>query len=91
MPWVLQILWLIALFVGIGIAIYISFWILLVMFAIGIIAVIWVHLRDFLLEKGILNPVPGVPNGIIIEQEPETTVTLIDGDFTRVEDEAKKE
>lgn len=92
MNWFLQILWFIVLIVGVAFAIYVSLWVLLAMFCIGVLAVVWVHLRDFLLEKGILNPTPGVPSGIIIDQEPgEKPVTLIDAEFTRVEETEKKE
>ena len=62
------------------------FWVLLVIFGVGLIAVIWSHLKDYLLKKGILNPRPGVP----LEEQGEEIVTptiTIEGDYKRVDSE----
>lgn len=80
----MQLLVTIAMFIGIALAVWIGIWILLALFALGLVMVIWSHLRDYLLRKGILNPTPGVPpSGVIIE---ETTTTVIDADYTRVDE-----
>lgn len=92
MPWIMQMVWFALLFIGIGLALWISFWVLLVLFGLGVVMILWTHLRDFLLAKGILNPTPGVPpDGIIIEHEADRVTTLIEGDFERVEDEKTKQ
>lgn len=86
MPWLIQILWFGLLFVGLIVALWIGFWLLLALFVIGVAMVLWTHLRAYLLAKGILNPTPGVPpSDVIREAETTTTTTLIEGDFTRVE------
>ena len=80
----------VVLFVGIALALWVGIWILLAVFAIGIVLVIWAHLKDFLLKKGILNPTPGLrPDGVIIDHEPQAqeNVTLIEGDYKRVDSE----
>ncbi len=77
--------WFTLLFLGMALALWIGFWLLLVLFALGVMAVIWSHLRVYLLKKGILNPTPGVrSSNVIIESE--TTITTIEGDFKRVEE-----
>ena len=80
-----KILTTIAFIIGLGLAV----WILGILFVglavIGIIGYGIYFARDFLTEKGILNPTPGVP----LEQ-PEQ-ITIIEGDFTRVHDETLKQ
>ncbi len=78
MPWVLQMLGFALFLIGIGIALWVSLWLLVFLFAVGIIAVIWSHLRGYLLAKGILNPTPGIP------PQPGDT-TIIEGSFTHLE------
>lgn len=56
---------------------------LLVVFVIGYGLYIG---RDFLTKKGILNPRPGVP----IDEQQEN-VTIIEGDFERIEGSEKKD
>lgn len=79
-----RILSTIAAIIGLGLAI----WILGILFvglaAIGIIGYGIYLARDFLTDKGILNPTPGVAQ----EDEPER-ITIIEGDFTHVEEETK--
>ena len=87
MPWISQMLGFALLFFGIALALWVGIWILLAIFAIGIVLVVWAHVKDFLLKKGILNPTPGVPNGIIVEHEEQPNITLIEGDYTRVDSE----
>jgi hypothetical protein len=85
MPWIMQMAGFALLLLGMGIALWVSFWLLLFLFAVGVAAVVWTHLRDYLLAKGILNPRPGVP-----PEEPSSTskpTTTIEGDFKRVDSE----
>jgi hypothetical protein len=52
---------------------------------VGVIGYGLYFARDFLVEKGILNPSPGVTAA------PEEEITIIDGDFKTIEnDEAPK-
>lgn len=89
MSWVLQLLYMALVAVGIVIALWIGIWILLALLVVGVGMVIWSHLRDYLLAKGILNPRPGVPmDGVIIEEQ---NTTIIEGDFKRVEESEPKE
>ena len=86
MPWIMQMLGFAVLLLGIAFALWISFWLLLALFVGGLAMVIWSHLRDYLLAKGILNPRPGVP---IDEQTDAPSVTTIEGNFSRVDEAAK--
>lgn len=72
------------LLIGIAIALWVSFWLLVVLFALGALAVLWSHLRDYLVRKNILNPRPGVP---MSSAEEVVDVTVIEGDFTRITQE----
>lgn len=78
-----KILSTIALIIGLGLAV----WVGAILFAgIAVLAVIGYGIyfaRGFLTEKGILNPTPGVP------PEEAERITIIEGDFTRVEDKDK--
>lgn len=77
------------LLVGIAIALWVSFWVLLVLFIIGIGIVVWTHLREFLVNEGILNPRFGSNAGQANEPSPDAqpdTLT-IEGDYTRVDSE----
>jgi hypothetical protein len=87
MPLVKQVLGFALLLLGIGIALWVSFWLLLVLFCVGAVMVIGSHLRDYLLKKGILNPTPGVPPA----PPGEENAPVIDGDFTRIESKAISE
>ena len=82
MPWIMQMVGFALLLMGMGLAIWVSFWLLLFLFAVGVVAVLWTHLRVYLLAKGILNPTPGVP-----PEAPTENVTTIEGDFKRVDSE----
>ncbi len=81
MPWIMQMVGFALFLLGIGIALWVSFWLLAILFGIGLIAVIWSHLRDYLLRKGILNPTPGIPPAA------DADITVIEGNYTRVEAE----
>ena len=85
MPWISQMLGFALLFIGIAVAVYLSIWILLVVFAIGIVVVAWAHLKAFLLRKGILNPTPGVRRDFGEQQQ--GLPPVIDADYKRVDSE----
>ena len=87
MPWIMQMLWFALMCIGIAFAVWVSFWVLLVIFGLGILAVIWSHLRDFLLEKGVLNPTPGIPPSDADGEGSAPPPTVIEGDYTRVDSE----
>ena len=84
MPWIMQMVGFALLLLGMGVALWVSFWLLLFLFCVGVAAVLWAHLRDYLLTKGILNPTPGVP---LNEEDSDPSVTTIEGDFKRVDRE----
>jgi hypothetical protein len=88
MPWVLQMAGCALTLVCIAFVIWVGFWFFLALIAIGLTLASWRRIRRFLVDKGILNPVPGVPNGVIIEEEitPQTTKT-IEGDYKRLDSE----
>lgn len=89
MPWIMQMLGFALLLVGIAIALWVSFWLLLVLFILGISIVVWAQLREFLVAKGILNPrfasKPSHVEESTREAEPDTLT--IEGDYTRVDSE----
>ncbi len=89
MPWVMQMLGCAVTLIGIAFVVWVGFWFFLVLIAVGALLASWQHIRRYLVEKGILNPIAGVPNGVIIEEE-RTTTTIIEGDYKRV-DEVEKE
>ncbi len=86
MSWMLQFLWLAILVVGVVLALWVSLWVLLAIFALGVAAVIWAHVRDFLLAKGILNPTPGVAP-VVEEGADKALPPVIEGDYKRVDSE----
>ena len=79
MPWIIQMMGFGLLLLGIAFALWISFWVLLALFAIGLGMVLFSHLRAYFTAKGILNPIPGV------RPEPPEGVTIVEGDFERIE------
>lgn len=78
-----RILSTIAVIVGLGIAVWLSAILFVGLAALAVIGYGIYFARGFLTDKGILNPTPGVA-----QDEPER-ITIIDGDFTRVEEESK--
>ncbi len=87
MPWITQMVYFALLFLGIVLALYISFWVLLAVFSIGVVLVVWGQAKQFLLKKGILNPTPGIRQPLDGEYEAHENVTLIEGDYKRVDSE----
>lgn len=63
-----------------GLFLYFSAILFIGLAVVGVIAYGLYYARDFLIEKGILNPQVGVP-----PQTPEQ-ITIIEGDFERVEE-----
>ena len=68
--------------VAIGFVLWLSLWLFIVLFFVGSAAVAIVALRNFLLQKDILNPRPGIP--------PEEQGKVIEGDFERIEPDTKE-
>jgi hypothetical protein len=79
----MQMLGFALLLLGIGVALWVSLWLLVILFAVGLLAVVFSHTKHFLAEKGILNPTPGMPHEEIITPQ----VTVIEGDYQRVDSE----
>ena len=87
MPWIMQMGAFALMLLGLGLAIWVSFWLLLFIFSAALLMVSWGYIKAWLLEKGILNPEPGVPSsqeGEIIHSE---TSTVIETDYKRVDSE----
>ena len=83
MPWILQMFGFAVMLLGIGIALWVSVWLLVILFTVGVVVVIWSHLRDFLTKKGILNEKFGVPpEGAEVHEQ----VTIVEGEFTHVDE-----
>ncbi len=79
MPWFLQMLGFGVLLLGIGVALWVSLWLLVILFAIGVGMVVLSHVRAYLTAKGVLNPKPGV------RPEAPDGVTIVEGDFERID------
>lgn len=79
-----KILTTVAVIIGLGLAVWISAVLFIGLAVIGVFGYAIYFARDFLTEKGILNPTPGVP------YEPQEQITIIEGDFTRVEEKEKQ-
>jgi hypothetical protein len=86
MPWMMQMLGCAVSLLLIAFVLWVGFWFFLALMAVGVLIASWKHARRYLVEKGILNPIPGVPNGVVVEEEV-TTITTIDGDYKRVDEE----
>jgi hypothetical protein len=87
MPWLMQMIWFCVLLLGLAFALWIGFWLLLVIFSVSVIAVVWVNLRQFLVAKGIMNPTFGVPPSDAASGDDATpSMPMIEGEFTRVDD-----
>ena len=76
-----RLLFLIGTVIAIGVALWISITVFAFLLIAGGIAVLFVAARQFLVNKGILNPRPGMP----IDHAAEETITVIDGEFEQVE------
>ena len=73
----------IAVIIGLGLAVWISAILFIGIAAIAAVGYGLYFARGFLMEKGILNPTPGV-----VQDAPEQ-ITIIEGDFTRVDENEK--
>ena len=81
MPWLIQMLGFALFLLAIGLALWLSLWLLVILFVVGLTAVAFTRLRNYLTAKGILNPTPGIPP----HAEQSMHVTIVEGDFERVE------
>lgn len=88
MPWLLQMLGFGLFLVGVAIALWVSVWVLVVLFIIMTGYAILAGARDTLVKKGVLNPRPGLPPEEITESA-DTHITIVDGEFTRVDEEKR--
>lgn len=79
MPVIMQMLGVGLLLIGLGFAVWVSFWLLLVLFGIGAALVALSYIRGYLTAKGILNPTPGIP------PEQADHITIVEGDFERID------
>ncbi|MDX2095806.1 MAG: hypothetical protein SFW64_07720 [Alphaproteobacteria bacterium] len=86
MPWLFNLFGVALLMLGVLFAVWISFWVLLAVFALAVVLVIWSHLRAFLVAKGILSPRFDAPPDGEEGGEDAPTITIIEGDYTRVDD-----
>lgn len=79
MPLLFQLLWFFLVILGIAFAIWVGVWVMLALVVVGVLLALWSRIRSYLVEKGILNPIPGVP------MEPPSDVTVIEGEFIELE------
>ena len=86
MPWVMQRLGFGLFLLMIGVALWVSLWLLVILFGVAMVAVAYTFVRDKLTRNGILNPTPGVA-----PDHPQ--ITVVEGEFERVEsgERAKKD
>ena len=77
------------LLIGIAVALWVSFWLLVALFILGVVMVIWTHLREFLVRKGILNPRFSAKGdaGKGMHEADEAPSLTIEGDYKRVDSE----
>ena len=90
MPWIMQMAGCAMTILLVAFALWVGFWLVLVLATVSILIMSWRSIRVYLVAKGILNPMPGVPmGGVIIEEETTRTTTIIEGDYTRVDEEKR--
>lgn len=87
MPWITQMLGCAVTILGIAFALWLGFWVFLGLMVLGVLLSSAGYLRRVLTEKGIINPNLGVPPEDVVEEET-ATLTIIDGEFERMEDES---
>lgn len=75
------------LMLGIAFALWVSFWLLLVLFIIGICIVVWTHVREFLVRKGILSPRFATRHEASNTDDAAPPTLTIEGDYKRVDSE----
>lgn len=84
MPWLMQMGGCAVMIIGVALAVWIGFWLFLVLAAISLAVAGY----RYLVRKGILNATPGLPPESATGQE-EVTVTVIEGEFERIEGDKK--
>lgn len=72
--------------VAIGIALWLSLWIIGIFLLVGGGLVLFYTARQFLIDKGILNPTPGVP--MDSSDGGEVNVTVIETTYTKTDTKA---
>lgn len=87
MPWVMQMLGCAVTLIGIAVVLWVGFWFFLALMAFGVLIASWKSIRRYLVERGILNPIPGVPNGVVVDDDRTMSSTIIEGDYKRVDKE----
>jgi hypothetical protein len=80
MPWLMQMGGCAVTIIGIALAVWIGFWLFVVLAVISLAVAGY----RYLVRKGIINPTPGVPPESTATEET-LSVTVIDGEFQRVE------
>jgi hypothetical protein len=85
MPWIMQMLGCAGLIIGIALAVWIGFWLLVVLLVLSAFVALW----RYLLRKGIVNPTPGVS----VQTHQDANNKTIDGEYRRVasDDDAAKD
>lgn len=86
MNFLFRIFFVAAAIVAVGFVLWFSLTLFALLFILGAGMVAFYAIKNFLIAKDILNPTPGVP----MTGQPETTVTIIEGDYERVTLEGKK-
>ena len=72
--------------VAIGFALWISITLIGFFLLAGGALILFYVVRQFLLDKGILNPTPGVPMDASAAMRHNETITVIETEFTRVDE-----
>jgi hypothetical protein len=86
MPWLMQMGGCAVMIIGIALAVWIGFWLFVVLAAISLAVAGY----RYLVRKGVINATPGVPpEGADGEQK--VSITVIEGEYERVESDKKPE
>lgn len=86
MPYLMQMMGCAVSLLGLVLVVWLGFWMLVVMAVLS--ACYWLWL--WLVKKGIMNPMPGVPmDNVVMREEEVRTTTVIEGDYERVDEENK--
>lgn len=86
MPWLMQMGGCAVMIIGIALAVWIGFWLFVVLAAISLAVAGY----RYLVRKGVINATPGVPpeaSGV----EEKVSITVIEGEYERVESDKKPE
>lgn len=75
-----RVLFIVGALIAIGVAVWLSVTIFAVLLVAGVLTVVFMAGRRFLVDKGILNPRPGTPM-----EQATSEVTIIEGEFEQIE------